>query len=221
MSIRASTSASTTLPTRDGEQRRHDAPSGQDAGDHRADREPVDQQRARVVEEALAFEDDEQPVRRPELLEHRGGGRRVGRRDDGAERDRGRPRHVGHEHPRHDGDDDDRERDGTEGEARDRAPVRAQVARRGVEGGVDQHRRDEQRERQLGIEHEGRHAGEERQRGAGEGHQRRVGRADPPRQRGQRRADQQQRDDDLEYFHRASGSRGRLAFDKRTAVTGG
>ncbi len=192
---------------RDHEQRRQHAPAGHEAGDRGADREAVDEQRARVVEEALSLEDHEQPVRRAELLEHRGGGRRVRRRDDGAERDRGRPRHVGDEQARDDGDDGDRERDGAEGEARDRAPVRAQVARRGVERGVDQHGRDEQRERELGIEHERRHAGDERERGAGERHQRRVRRADPPGQGGERRAAQQQRDDDLEYLHGCLRSR--------------
>ena len=62
------------------------------AGHRRAHREPVDEQRARVVEQALALEDHQDAVRRAELPEHRGRGRRVGRRDDGAERDRRRPR---------------------------------------------------------------------------------------------------------------------------------
>ncbi len=140
-------------------------------------------------------------MRRAELLEHRGRGRRVGRGHDGAERDRRRPRQVGDEHPRDDGDDGDGERHRAEGEAGDGPPVGAQVARRGVEGGVDQHRRDEQRQRQLGIEHQRGQAGDERERGAGERHQRRIGRAELPRHRRQRRTAEQQRDDDLEDFH--------------------
>ena len=158
---------------RDHEQHREHGQPERKPVTRRADREAVDEQRARVVEEALAFEDHEQPVRRAKLLEHRRRRRGVGRRDDRAERDRGRPRHVGHQHPRDDRDDDDRERDRAERQARDRAPVRAQVARRGVERGVEQHGRDEQRERELGIEHQRRHAGDQRQRGAGERHQRR------------------------------------------------
>ena len=59
---------------------------------HGADRDAVDQQRAGVVEQALAFEDREHAVGQLDLAQDRGCGRRIGRRDDGAERDRGRPR---------------------------------------------------------------------------------------------------------------------------------
>ena len=63
-------------------------------GHHRHDREPVDEQRAGVVQQAFAFEDLQQPVRQLHLAHHRGRRGRVGRRDDRAERDRDRPGHV-------------------------------------------------------------------------------------------------------------------------------
>ena len=63
--------------------------------DHgRADRDAIDQERAGVVEQAFAFEDLQDPVRQVDLAEDGGRRRRVGRRDDGAERDRGGPGHV-------------------------------------------------------------------------------------------------------------------------------
>ena len=57
----------------------------------RAEREPVDQQRGRIVEQALAFENRSEPMRRPQLAHDRRRGGRIRRRDDGAERDRGAP----------------------------------------------------------------------------------------------------------------------------------
>ena len=189
-------------------------PTGHGAGDRGRHRHPVDEERARVVEEALPFDDHQQPMRRSELLEHGGGRGRVGRGHDGAERDRDCPGQVGDEEPRDDRDHDDREGDRAEGETRHLAPVRAQVARRGVEGGVDQHGRDEQREGELGIQHEGRRAGDEREGGARERHQGRVGCADAARQRREGRAPQQERHYDLEHLHRASPPPGPVAPDR-------
>ncbi len=154
-------------------------------GHRRADGEPVDQERAGVVEQALAFEDHQQPVRRPELPQHRRRGRRVGRRDDGAEGDRRGPGHLGHQPPGHHRHRRHGERDGAQRETGDRPPVLAQVARRGVEGRVEQHRRHEQRERQLRIEHHVGAPGSSASAAPGEREQRRVGRADPPGQRRQ------------------------------------
>ena len=99
----------------------------------------------------------------------------------------------------------------------DLAPVGAQVARRGVEGGVDQHGRDEQRERELGIEHERRHAGEERERGSGQRHQRRVRCAQPTRHGGEDRAAQEQRDDHLENGHECLEATPGRRYDKRSS----
>ena len=199
---RASTSPSTMLPTVTTSSSRHDAPAGDRPGGRGADREPVDQERAGVVEEALALEDDEQPVRRAELPEHRGRGRRVGRRDDGAERDGGGPRQLGHQPPGRHRDRRHGERHGDERQARDRTPILPQVPGRGVERRVEQHRRHEQCERELGVEHDRRHARHQGECRAGQREERGVGRADAPRARGERGADQQEDDDGLEDAHR-------------------
>jgi len=91
--------------------------------------------------------------------------------------------------------------DGAQGEAGNRPPVHPQVAGRAVEGRVGQHRRNEKRQRQLRIEDHRRHAGNQREASSGERHERRVRRAEPPGGRGERRAAQEQRDDDLEDLH--------------------
>ena len=114
----------------------------------------IDQQRAGVVQQALAFENRQDALRRLQRPQHRGGRRGIGRRDDGAERDRRRPRQLGHEHARDDGDGGRREAHRDDDEAGDRRPVVAEVARRGVVGRVEQDRRDEQRQRQLGSDGE-------------------------------------------------------------------
>jgi hypothetical protein len=52
----------------DGEQEhRREAAEAERAGDHRHEREAIDQQRARIVQQALAFENLQQPVRRLHL----------------------------------------------------------------------------------------------------------------------------------------------------------
>ena len=79
---------------------RHRA-DGEAVGRDGADGEAIDQQRAGVVQQALAFEDRQDAMRRPQLTQHGGGRRGVGWRDDGAERDRRRPWHAGHQRARH------------------------------------------------------------------------------------------------------------------------
>ena len=201
MITRDSTNPSTTLPTVTTRSSGIDARRRQRARERHADGEAVDQERARIVEEALALEDHEQSMRRTELLEHGGRGRRVRGCDDRAERDRDSPGHVGHEQAGHDRDDDDGQRDGADGEAGDRPPVRSEVARRRIERGVQQHGRDEEGERELGVQDERRRARNERQACAGERHHRRVGSPDASGQRGEARTGEQQRDDDLEDVH--------------------
>ena len=57
-------------------------------GGDRAYRESINQQRARVVQQTLAFEDGQQALRRPQPAKHRCRRGGVRRSDDGAERDR-------------------------------------------------------------------------------------------------------------------------------------
>ena len=71
----------------DDRERGQRAPAGEAASHRRGDRETVDEQRTRIVEEALALDDHQHTVRRAQLPEHRGRGGRVGRGHDRAERD--------------------------------------------------------------------------------------------------------------------------------------
>ncbi len=169
-----------------------------------ADRQAVDQQGAGVVEEAFAFEDHQQPVRRPQLLEHGGGGRSVGRRDDGAERDGRRPRQVRHQvagrpprPPRWSAPP--RRWRGWRSGASSCAGRAATRRRRRRPAPAPRKARAPAR-----IEHQRRHAGKQREGGAGERHQRRVGRAKAAGGRGEDRAGQQQRYENLESVHHAS-----------------
>ena len=107
----------------DGEEEgRRDLGERKAAGSHRADRQPVDQQRAGIVEQALALEHGEHTVRQAELARHGGGGGRIGRRDDGAERDRGSQRDIRHDHPDRDRDQHRGDADGRDGEPGDGEP---------------------------------------------------------------------------------------------------
>ena len=76
-----------------------------------ADGQAVDQERTRVVQQALAFEDRQDAMRRSQRAEHGRRGDGVGWRDDGAERNRRRPRHRRHERAGDDGDGDGGESD--------------------------------------------------------------------------------------------------------------
>src|SRR6185503_6431839 len=135
----------------DGDGRGHDAGDWEVAGDGGADGEAIDEQGGRIVHETLAFENGADAVRQLDLA-HDGGGRRgVGWRDNGAERDGDAPRHVrnepaGHERDRRGGHSDRRDR-----EAGDRHPIALQVTQREIVRGIEQHRRDEQSERELRI----------------------------------------------------------------------
>src|SRR5919198_5849452 len=66
----------------DGDEHWDRAHRGHRTGKRRADREAVDQERARIVEEALALEDDEEPLRRSKLPEYGGRCRSVRWSDD-------------------------------------------------------------------------------------------------------------------------------------------
>ena len=84
------------------------------------------------------------------------------------------------------------------------APVGPEVARRRIEGRIDEDRRHEERERQFGIEYQRGRAGNEREPGAGECHECRVRCADATGKCRQRRTAEEQRDDNLEDLHPCS-----------------
>jgi hypothetical protein len=68
----------------------------------------------------------------------------------------------------------------------------SQVAQRGVEGGIQQDRRHEQRQRQIGLQRPGRAGWHKGQQHAADGEKGRVGHLDPPGQRRQQHRAKQQ-----------------------------
>ena len=166
-----------------------------------ADREAVDQQGAGVVEEAFAFQHDDDAVRQLQLPQDGGRRRCVRRGHDRAQRDRRGPAEAGHQRVRDEGDRGYGECHRAEREARDRHDVLAQIAGRGVVRGVEEGRRDEQRQGELRVERDLGHAGYQGQRGAGQRQQRRVGHAEPAGPQREQRTDEQQGDYDFEDEH--------------------
>ncbi len=159
---------------------RDDESVGDPAGDHleqpqqrvldrervrdRLDRQAERGQRDRVVDQALALEDGDDPGRRAEPGHHRGGRHRVGRRDGGGERERGRPAESGQHEPDHPGHADDRDRRRADRERGDRHRVLPRLPGRGEEGRVVHQRRQEQHQhhggRQVDVGHLRDQAGE-------------------------------------------------------------
>ena len=116
------------------------------------DRDPVRDERRRVVDEALALEDRDDPARDAEPLEDRRRGHGVGRRDDRPEGERGRPAEPRDERLGDDGDDDGRDQDEPDRQETDRPEVAPEVADRGEVAGPEQDRRQEQQEDEVGLE---------------------------------------------------------------------
>ena len=179
---------------------RHRA-DGEAVGGDGANGEAIDQQRAGVVQQALALEDRQDAMRRPQLAQHRRCGRGIGWRDDGAERNRRRPWHAGHQRARHYGDGDGREAHGNDDQAGDRRPVVPEIPRRCVVRRVEQDRRDEERQRELGQNRERRRAWNKREKGAADREKHRIGRADAARRRGQQRGGEDQANENFELSH--------------------
>ena len=167
-------------------------------GGNQADRDAVDQQCAGIVEQAFALEDLLDAVRQVDLAQDRGGRRGVGRCHDGAERDRDRPWHVRAQPVRDHSDGGGRDPDRDQHQCRDRQPVVAKVAQRGIESGIQQHRRHEQRQRQIRLQRPRRTRRHEGQQHAADRKKCRIGHLEPPRQRGQQHRAKQQPDDPFE-----------------------
>ena len=153
--------------------------------DHRgAHGDTIDQQRTRVVEQAFAFEDLENPVRQPDLAKNGDCRCCIGRRDDGTECDRDRPRHIGHEPARDDGDCGDGQADRDDYQCHYGQPIVTQVAERGIVSGIEQHRSDEHRQCKARLQRPGRPGREKRQRHATDCQKSGVGHAGPAREGG-------------------------------------
>ena len=176
---------------RDGEAVRRDGSDG----------EAVDQERARVIQQALAFEDRQDAMRRPQRAEHGGRGDGVGRSDDGAERNRRRPRHRRDERADDDGDRGGRESDREHDQARDRRPVVLEISQRRVVRRIEQHGRDEERQRKLGRERERRRARKKREQRAAERQEYRIRCSDAARRRRQDHGRDEQAEKLFEFPH--------------------
>ncbi len=101
-------------------------------------------------------------------------------------------------------DGDGRQGDGDKDEAGDGRPIVLEVAERGVIGGIEQHRCDEEREGEIGIEHELRRARQEGQHGAAHGEERGIRRTHAPGRTGEEHRREQENDDPLEHCHRGA-----------------
>ena len=84
----------TTLPAIASKKGRGNGSDGEAVCRDGTDGQAVDQERARVVQEAFAFEDGQNAMRRSQRPENGGCGDGVGWRHDGPERNRRRPRHA-------------------------------------------------------------------------------------------------------------------------------
>src|SRR5262249_53838578 len=162
------------------------------------DRGLVEDEGRPVVQEALALEDRDDPVRQPDAAGDLGDREGVGRRDDRAERERRGPREaepgVGD-----DGDAGHRRADEPASEQRDRPQIRAQVAQRGEERRRVEERRQERDEDDVRRQDDRRQARDEAERDAARDEQNRHGDPQRGREREQRRERREQRQQ-LEVF---------------------
>ena len=130
---------------------------------HRAHGEAERDQRRRVVGEAFAFQNRQQPARQLEAPPQRGGRDRIRRRDDGAEHEAGRPGQP--ERIMRDRRDRRRgEQHAADRERQDRPQVGAEAAPAHADAGGVEQRRQQREQRQIGIERDRRHARQQRQR---------------------------------------------------------
>ena len=134
-------------------------------GDHGG---PIGDQRRRIVEQCLAFDERPDDPRRPEPAEDRRGRQRVGRPDDRPERECGRPTQTRDQGVRHDRDEDHREQHQADRQADERGQVRAEVADRGFRCRAEEQRRQEDQQDQVRLEVD---AGQPRDEGQAEASQ--------------------------------------------------
>jgi hypothetical protein len=124
--------------------------------------EAVDEERARVIQQAFALEDCEEAMGRSQRAEHSSCGDGIRWGDHSAQRNRRGPRHRRDDRAGDDGDGNCCESDREYHESRDRRPIVLEVSQRRVVCRVEQYGRDEQRQRKLGRESEG---GRDRKKG--------------------------------------------------------
>jgi hypothetical protein len=140
-------------------------------------------------------------MRRSQLAKHRRRGGGVRRRDDGAERDRGRPRHLGHQHACDHSDSNGRQADGEDNEACNGRPVVFEIPRRRVVSGIEQHGGEKERQCEFREDRERGPARQKREERAAKRQEYRIRCADAARQRGQDHGCEHQADESFEFPH--------------------
>ena len=162
------------------------APEDRDRPRDRPERGAEGDQRGRVVEQALALEDGDDPARHADAPRDGGGRDGVRRRDDGAERDRGGEGQPGQQEDGDAGHGERGDEDEPDGEQRDLPPVAPDVDEgRPDRGGVEQRRQDA-REDDLGREGVLGDPGDERRDDAHRGEHERRGEAEAGADAGRR-----------------------------------
>ena len=178
---------------------------GEGAGDGGADGHPVGHQRGGIVDQALALEDGGEAPVRADGPEDRDRRHRIGRRHDGAQRERRGPGELRGERVRHHRDGRHREQHDQRSIADDGPELRPEIADRAGERRPIEERRDEDEEQGVGLELHLREPRHEHQRKAGEDQEHRVRHAEAPRHEAQRRRDREHDDDELYALHAVSG----------------
>ena len=130
---------------------------GEGAGDHRGHGDAVEDEPRPVVHEALALHDRDELAGHSEPAGDRGRSERIGRRDDRAEHERGRPGQPLDEFVRDDGHPDRRDDDEADREEPDRPCIGPEVAEGGEERGPVEERREHDEEDELRVELQVRH----------------------------------------------------------------
>ena len=119
-----------------------------------ADGKAVNEECRRVIQQAFAFENRQDAMRRPQRAEHGRRGDRVRRSDHGTERNRRCPWHGRDESVSDDGDSGGRESNREDDQAGDGRPVVLEISERCIVRGIEQDWCNEQRQRQLGRKRE-------------------------------------------------------------------
>jgi hypothetical protein len=117
-------------------------------------------------------------MRGPQRAQYGGRRYRIRRRHYRAERDRHRPRHRWNQPVRHESDSGGREPDREDDQASDRGPVVPEVPERRVVRRIEQHGRDEERQRKLRRDREGGRAGKKREQRTPQRQEYRIRRSD-------------------------------------------
>ncbi len=163
------------------------------AADDGVDGQRVDHDRRDVVEQALALQYRDQPARQSDGPGDGDGGHRVGRRDEGADRDGGGQRQSGQQPVDGARDRDRGDHHQGDGEQQDRADVGPEVADGGAPGDREDQRRQHQRQDQVGVELDVGDLRHDRHHEPERGHQHGLRHAGPAGQRdGDHRGEQHQ-----------------------------